>query len=439
MVKRGAQSVAPKRAASAIGSARSAAPVPAKKVRRSVKTACPSQGASSDEPSEHENEDSLYDPHCEGHTKCVVCSASSRTVAWAASKANRGSSDARPLGNLCGPCYQIFELKRSKSLNSLEDFVAKAASSAAFRASIETAKQVQSGSATKAFPTETVDDCLSTELEVCHPYIILSEREVLRGLNKTHMSRLPKYLVKDLTSIDLPSRSDPSTTEKNFIFKNPSRPFRELLVKQSVTLAHHRERMPSSAQCFENQGDLVLAREAPNVLPATALADAFDKSLLNTLPSVSEFVAKTEQKDQKAATKKDSGPCHEDDGDFDMRDDGGDECSDISGPLASLYSSASKAERPLVPSFSTPPGKRLGRASSPAASVCGSASAASAACGFDDDDGEDDTVDVVRLEGDLIWWDTHLIWEVGLGGECRPLDVGAVGLFFRIRWTCLGA
>lgn len=43
-----------------------------------------------------------YDPRVVGHMQCVVCCASSRTGAWAATKKGKGEDDARPWGNLCG-------------------------------------------------------------------------------------------------------------------------------------------------------------------------------------------------------------------------------------------------------------------------------------------------------------------------------------------------
>lgn len=361
MPKRGvvatARSTAPKRAPS------SSSKVPAKKKQRSAKPSspCPSQeGVTTDEAAlddECDEEVGNYDPRCEGHTKCVVCSASSKSVAWAATKGTGSGAEQRPLGNLCSSCYEVFSLKQSKSLKSVADFVAKAASSSSFRAGIENAKKIK-GDGAKEFPRETVDNCLATHVEVLHPHIILTEREVLRVLGKTSMSRLPKYLVKDLTSVNLPSRTDPAAQERNFVFKNPSRPFRELLVKQSLSLSRHRETMAASAQCFEAQGDLVLGREAEKVLPATALAEAFDKSLLNTMPTVAEFVAKIEQKDQKSSKKEFGAGGEAESMDADDDDDGDDNASDISGPLASMYSGASGSGRqlPPVPGFLTPQG-----------------------------------------------------------------------------------
>lgn len=170
-----------------------------------------------------DQEDGAYDAKVEGHTKCCICSTSSKSTSWAATRTSKHTGETTPLGNICEPCYTVFRAKRTKDMNTVTAFAAKAQKSAQFRHNIEQAKAVASGQA-KDFSAEHVSDIQSFGYEMQSFYVVLSEKDLARFPRKQCATRVPKYITRDLITCSLPSATSPGTRETHYLFRHPDRP-----------------------------------------------------------------------------------------------------------------------------------------------------------------------------------------------------------------------
>lgn len=340
-----------------------------------------------------------YDRNSRGHTSCTICQASSKAVAWGATRKHDG--DTVPLGNLCAGCVEFFKARKSADLPDLDCFVRRAQGSSSFRAEIDAAKKVRTGGA-KDFAEERTEGFRFVGYDLVTSYMVLSEREVLRHFRRHQWTRLPKYVTKDLIQIEVPAPREPLKMEKCFLFRNPDRPFREVLLRHSMGFQRSVATMSPAQQIYAGQGDVVLGEHSNGVYNTEAAAMASERALAGTLPTLDEFLAKQLKKDDKSAAAPSSAACDLEDaeGAGESGDSGTDEVAEgLDGPLAGLFgkttSSAGDDERrlPPVPPFLTPPAKRQRLAPSPPPS--------SRASSAGDDDDEDETANIQRRDGRL--------------------------------------
>lgn len=371
-------------------------------------------GAASDDASASSRQGGdAYSSKLEGHCSCVVCSSSSRIVSWAASKVMRQKGEEVPLGNLCEACFNVFTAKKNKEIKDVAAFVKKAQSSRAFRQSVESAKAVAAGKEEKTFEGESVIDSLSTGFELQSHFLALTERDLARLLKRTQMSRIPKYLTKEVPRIELPSQTEPGQTETHYIFRNPGRPYKEFIVKQSVAVVRDRTLLTQSQQLYAGHGNQVLSEAAPKVTIIGAYKLALDKAAAGNLMVLSDFVTGAGRKMGKnkapnsSATAVDGAGSDRDGSGSDSDDDDDDGAdSMINGPMADTFAASGPARSacsdsgkrlPPVPMFETPPSKRSRSEASP--SMVGSIKGVPQPCD-EEEGGDDELPKVTRMEGD---------------------------------------
>lgn len=348
-----------------------------------------------------------YEKEASGHTLCAVCKSNSRSHEWAAQRSD--GDTLTPLGNLCKLCYEVFELKKSREMPDLDSFVRRAAASKAFRGEVEKTKLVKAGAGVRDFDNEGVVDEIASSFEVIVPYVCLNEKDMLRYLSiqTPGLSRVPKYMVEDCVTMELPAAGDATRTEQHYIFRHPQRPFKELEVRSVFGLRRRKDLMTQAM--LAGHGNNFMSAALPKTLDTAGAAAVADKAKLGNLPTLEEFLLRCQAKLAKCRVKpKDSAP----DEHFEAEgSDGGDSgdgaaATVVSGPAAEhviAAGGASSSRRvPQVPMFSP---AKLGddEVSMVSGSPGGIRKAASVGSGGTvEDDEEDDDYDqrsIQRLEG----------------------------------------
>lgn len=309
-----------------------------------------------------------YDQSHEGECQCAVCQAPSTTTEWAATRTQKSDGSTVALGNLCADCVEVWKLKKGKGLETLDAFVKKASKSADFRRTVEQTKLLRRGKGERSFSPEAVERVLEATYDVTVPYIAFNEREIIRLAKLGNVSRLPKYMVKDLVSIEAPKVGDPTSKETVFLFRHPSRPYREVTFRQTVGMKRCVEELSASSSVFEGQGDTVLSEANARVLDPGCEKQAHEKALsAGGMPTFVDFLHSIKAKQQKKASSSPS--CQADEGEVEEDSEQGDDdredtISVLSGPLAGMFIAPNAPQvspqknLPSVPMFgATPPGK----------------------------------------------------------------------------------
>lgn len=384
-----------------------------------------------------------YDKSAEGHGLCVVCQASSRSTPWAATRGVGLGDEVTPLGNICKACYEVFEIQKNRDMKDIDAFVHKALSSKAFRASVEKCKLVKTGQAsTKDFSAEACYDLLESNFRVVQPFVVLSQRELLKELNRSNptLSRVPKYLTDSLTKVDLPPNGDATRMEPHYMFRHPSRPFKELEVVSLFGVRRERALLTNADSAYSGHGDTVMQDKVKSVLDISSASAAADKARSLTMTTLDDYMSNISTKMAKARKptkpRGSSDPADSDES-MDPSDDSEDESADenddssaVGGPAADLYASSeaarsAKKQLPPVPPF-TPPTKRSRLASEAGGSATSAGSPCDAAAGDEDEADDDDRSAIVRLPGPLCFMTPSLccpgaVWQrvgtVGLGSS----------------------
>ena len=112
---------------------------------------------------------------------CVVCSASSDSVPWAAEKTEHDESGSRRsclVGNCCKGCFEVYLVNRDGTgIFTIDDFVAKTKCKKYLNAVLK-AKEVRARTVAKGCADESVQERLGLFHEVTTAFITLTESEL---------------------------------------------------------------------------------------------------------------------------------------------------------------------------------------------------------------------------------------------------------------------
>lgn len=300
-------------------------------------------------------------------------------------------------------------MRASHKFGCPNDFVRKVYQDRDFRQKVLHANEVSDGKADKGFAEEEsakTHGCSTVEVVV--PYEVLNERELMKKLG---LQRLPKYIIKDLPTMVVPSVDKPGGKEVVFAFAHPARRPREVFVRHAVSISRDRIIMKPSAQLFPGHSESVFAERMPATLDFPATLKAYDRSQSGGLLNLSDFLHKAADAIEKQKSK--SSDNKSDGGDEDLRDDdietdeqnleGFEAKSTVTGLAADLFGSPAHAgkKRPIVPGFDTPTmAKKMSKLELESPSVAGGASVNSSGGADDEEQEDEDEFEVLaRLPG----------------------------------------